>query len=213
MFLRKGLNIKDIDRKTKNIVFGYIRKSSDINDIEMPMVIKCMCLVYYFMREKFTQNESNNTMISSTDDIYLQNDIAISKYNRGNVYGTVLIDFKQFVNVEWTFKIKSGGNIGIGLHSMSCKYPFISYGWTSHGIQFLRLNGYGMCNQQRFNKNDVIKMELNTQDKILQFYRNKERKPQVIIKNINGNCNYKLGILMLNNESSIKLIDFKISVG
>lgn len=221
----------NIDQRSKDIVLGFIhRHENKNNECQIPTVIGCICLLYYHVHERFTTKESNHTVISSSNNIHdCQNDIALSTYHRGNIYGTITVNFEQFVSrlntksslhsdnhksdvcFEWKFEIKSNGNIGIGLHSLTNKYPFISYGWTSTGIEFLSIRGHQMYTGHEFKKDDIITMKLYLHKRTLQFFRNDKEYPSVVIRNIDNRHNYKLAILMLNNQSCIKIIDFKIS--
>ena len=239
---RTKITTNNIDTRTKDTVFGFIHDHEykfRTNHLQIPTVIGYMCLVYYHIDEKFTYHDSNRTLISSSNNIQDdQNDTATSTYHRGNIYGTIIVNFKRFVSgsnikststsykssmtmthsglhhvcFQWRFQVKSNGNIGIGLHSLSNKYPFISYGWTSSGIEFLSIKGHQMYTGHDYNKDDIITMRLFLNQSTLKFYRNNNQEnPSVVIRNIDKNHDYKLAILMLDRQSCIKILDFQIS--
>ena len=82
--------LKQIDVRSKNIIYGYIRMIE--GDWEIPMDIKNLCLLYFFESEEFEGYDKKLKVSSSASDKH--NDIA-EQIDGGCwycVFGKIIID-------------------------------------------------------------------------------------------------------------------------
>lgn len=214
---------KQADEKTKNLIFGFIRKA--IPKQSIPMVINYLCVLYYLIKEKFENIASNHLIqiLSNQNDMieskscHIKNDKGLSLNTSTEIFGCFKIDFKKFSNhvFVWQFDILCDGNIGIGIKSYLQlklnKHGPIFYVFQSNGT--LQSDSEMELDNDSFGKNDIIQMELNTMNKSLIFYKN-YKSIDVKVDKIKTNSQYTMFVQVncfRNNKIKIKLIDFKIT--
>ena len=204
------------DDKIKRLVFGFIRKSIPTQSI--PMVINYLCVLYYLIKEKFNKIAPNDMIeILSKENILHQYDTIKykSKHDKlkSTIFGCFNIDFATFCNhvLIWNFDIKCNElSIGIQsyLNNKIFKYGNKHYQFYSDG----RLSSDGVLDLNddvSFGIGDIIRMELNTSNKSLKFYKNC-KQIGVEFDNIKtSNRQYRM-FIELSGYGSIKLLNFKI---
>ena len=104
-------NLKHIDDKTKDTVFGYIRQQQKTLSLSnICPLISYLCLSYYYQNEYFTTTKDHEITIS-------ENRMKITKHNGSGwintTYGNVWIDSSIPQIAKWKIKITNGGEYGV----------------------------------------------------------------------------------------------------
>ena len=220
--------IKQIDQRTKDVTFGFIRESTkSIKYTTIPMMINYICLLYYYVVfDKFircgksikieSSNSKNNNIATSTPSVS-------SHY--GSIHGNVIINPRRNPQViaTWTIKVNTS-HCAIGIHSaygtnsISFGSKYINYGWKGDGT-IMEPNaggwssGKGWFGYDGFGSGDVIKIELNIAKKQLKFYKNDE-ETDFEIGHIDLRKNYHLMVELGRKQRfettypSLEIIDF-----
>ena len=169
---------KNVDNKTINIVFGFIRRCQMLlpnnNPLyNIPSLVEHLCICYYWIREYFT---SHGNIITLNEN----KNIAISKgdmWDTNTVYGNIDIDDKPKLYI-WLIKLYSKTySAYFGLDSSNKQFCNDDFSQYQHNCSEF----YGKTER---NENDVIKMELNVLNKTLVFYINDEYQG-IVFDNIN----------------------------
>ena len=114
------INIKKVDDITKNAVYGFMRRCQKLLPCDnpyynIPLLIKNICINYYWISEYFTSHGSN----------FRLNDKKNMVTNTGGwldtAYGNIEIDSKPIL-YEWYFKIIQDGDIFIGIDSSNKEF-------------------------------------------------------------------------------------------
>ena len=230
--------IKNINQKVKDIVFGYIRLSQCLlpnnnnSYYNIPSLVSYICILYYNQTERFSKYPKN----MKHDE--LKNNIRVISTGRGTVYGDIMIDCSIPSIYEWIIKIiKMNGDdwddpIIIGIDSSNKQYIDSNFctGFTTENNRFY---GYSTCglienynnypNEQNrflrmpiffdidgFGQNDIIKLYLNTKNKQLKIYKN-DKEMQGEITDIDINEKYYFAVSLSTMGDEIELIDFVYS--
>ena len=114
--------VGDIDQRTKDLVFGYVRIFN--TDSIIPMEICYICLLFYYsIPEYFVQCGKEMEIISSDDNNGQINDLAQIKNDEEpwqwiSVHGNMIINPRHNPNaiIQWTIKSNIEFSI-IGIHS------------------------------------------------------------------------------------------------
>ena len=201
--------LKQVDERTKDIVFGYIRLSK--TESMVPIEICYICLLFYHLiSEQFIECGEKMRIISSNESKGKVNDIVEMKEAEDRewawitVHGNVIIDCKKNPDVIARWSIKTSVRYCvIGIHSdytdLSATAP--DYGW------------YGALYPPRFYKGDTVIMELNGKKKQLIYYKN-DKLDMVRAHDIDPSKEYHL-IIKVHTDSTkakdnVQLIDFNI---
>ena len=201
-------NVRDIDQRTKDLVFGYARMFN--TDSIIPMEICYICLLFYYcIPEYFVQCGKEMEIISSDENNGKINDIAQIK-NKEDRWSWIPIQGNMIINpaknpnaiIQWTVKINIKFSM-IGIHS--------SYSLHNNDPDY---HWYGASNyDDQFRKGDIIKMELNVPKRQLIYYKN-DKLSKVAFDNIKLNKKYHLAITAHTVSALVKdnveLIDFDI---
>ena len=134
--------VKLIDQKPKDLMFGYIRKSNeDISYTTTPMMIKYICLLYYYLiSEQFVKCDASDFQISSSEKNGIGDTIKLKRgyWCTRMAHGNIIINPVMNPNLiaTWTLKI-SEAKCGIGIHSKYDSDQIVAhYGWFSFGTKF-----------------------------------------------------------------------------
>ena len=229
--------LKFVDDRCRNITFGYIRRIEGklmSKEFEIPINIKNLCLLYYFEAEQFDKHSTRLTVSSSNE--HKQNDIVVQSVSGCwyCVYGRVIIDPQKHPSImyEWTVKYKRdeksiGTSPSIGIVSTNHTelennleyYCFMSYdndfycwqtAWKTARRRVDRDNDkqkpiYG--DDFGLDCGDVIKMQFDTKNATLRFYKN-EKDLGIAHKDINMNNKYQFAMSFANETHSMQLLDF-----
>eukprot|EP01084_Bolivina_argentea_P070491 128161_1 len=90
--------IKNIDTKSKDIVFGYIKQHQSLLSNNIPLLINHMCLIYYFSSDKFDQNCIGK-------DLSIINETCVSMVQGSLWQSAILTRIINTGKYQWTFKI------------------------------------------------------------------------------------------------------------
>eukprot|EP01084_Bolivina_argentea_P297083 511742_1 len=185
--------VKTVDTFSKCKVCGYLRRLSDKSDYSFPDLIYYICLYYYFDREYFTVCHpdmmiSNNNMITT----------APTYVGEGSVLGNICINNDENNLYVWELEMynvpeSTHTSIGIcawpplmnllifdsvmqdlswdGANIIDCVYTFKNNGsirlYVDEPCDYW-LSPYG----ESFKTGDIIKMELDTMNRTLRYYKN-----------------------------------------
>ena len=226
--------IKSIPSYDRNLIFGYFRILQNLfNSLDpyynAPKLVIYLCLYYYDDREFFAVHglfiklDKTNKLASHTKKFKI---FEIESTN--TIYGNIDINpsDKSSNLYIWRFEIiESHYSIYIGIDASnksykdSSFYDKSSFYFASDGEILLchddslidddTIDNFGLIDDSDYwQKCDLIKMELNTKNKTIKYYKNWENEG-IGFKNIDfGNkiCNLAISI---GDEESIKLIDFE----
>ena len=234
------LRTKSVNKQLKFTVFGYLHEFENHHEINIPKMIKYICLNYYLLSEEFTKH-GNKMILNKAKNM-------VSKSGDNNatrtVYGNVIISDKDesIIEYQWNLKIKKV--------KKDVKYLWFSFGIDSSGKH--QLNGdfsndywnncefYGLSmnfleeavylrkhSQQDFDNNEIkeyamnfdvkettwydFKMMLNMKNKTLKFEFNDENIP-IYHSDVSfkNNKEYYMAIAIYQDNLQIKLTDFMI---
>ena len=218
--------LKRIDTKHKFPVFGYIRRVQNESDINIPMMINYLCLVYFFHGEFFVKC-GDNLQISDGDmtltKIGLNEDWKDTAYCKKWVQSNI----KQLTT--WKFKIDcipsndtEYGSIWIyfvsGDHAINndCGFcwkdrPF--YGFNNKGLTDFEslLNPQNInCGERiMFEQNDILTVSLDTSKRMITARI--QNQDMLIIKkdiDIDSNIKYQIAVQLRERNTAITLLDF-----
>ena len=214
--------VKSANKHFKFSVFGYLRDHEKQESINIPMMIKYICLNYYLLTDKFTKCGNQITL---HDD----NHIAIDIEKCNTAYGEIIINDKDtsIGLYEWTFNVKLGSSwIGIGIDSSNKEK--INSDFTVNDSSFCAVlfdvgtgKAHAWYNQEAkatqrdcpLNMNEVseerITMILDVFDRTLKFERNGQLL-EICIYNIDMNKDYHMAVGMGFFQQTVKLTKFMI---
>lgn len=184
--------LRNVNQHSKDLIFGFIRESSQSTDISIPIVINYICLLYSILEEKF---HGNFDCLVSSSGGSMNNDILESATyirHKARAIGHYKIDLSKYGSCifEWIFKFE-GQWIAVGITS----YP-----------RFITAENYHIF--YRNHQNQTIKMEFNTKQQTLTYY-DKDNKicRHFECKNIHHFRKYTLWISL---EGKVQICDFKM---
>ena len=210
--------VKEIDERTKNLVYGYIRIYNQPS-IAVPMEICYICLLFYYLiPEKFIKCDDGLNIKSSDkgenkeDDIGELQKIPLLKMGETKwlrVHGNMIIDpiLNPNAIISWTIKSKVEF-CQIGIHS----------NYTDEADDDCDYEWYGQSDEKdSFYQGAEIKLELDIPKRKLIFYKN-DMLTKIAFDNIDLNKQYHLVVKLhqYNNNNfakfgpkgEVKLIDF-----
>ena len=218
--------LKGVDERSKNIVFGYLRRSQKLltrKYMNISPLIYYICLHYYNIPEHWTINEQyiNHIQLNNSRDT-----VEITMDERITIYGTIYTHNNKNCVYRWDVKIincAAGDTIYIGIDS-SNKQLFnknfcnkksngnIFYAISSEGeiVSQTHFEGY-YCG--RFNnEDDVVRIELDTKNKTFKGYKN-GIESGVAFYSINLSNSFNFAASMSMKSSCLQLINFEQFLG
>eukprot|EP01084_Bolivina_argentea_P018751 34890_1 len=202
------------------IVNGFIRQSNELLPVSrspyfnIPKAIIQLCFEYYFINEYWDiLGKDTKISLDKTSLIKIQSGWDNTSYGKNTIPSIGNYIYK------WKIKIDKLTNHGmyIGIASnhnethLGFQDTFIDYNYVWDG-------GFGLCFCQSvviemsipYDEDDIIYIQLNTQNGTLMFAVNDEQDKPFPIKQ-NENINYKLAVSMMNPNDCIIVDDFKIT--
>lgn len=221
------------------LIFGYIRKLESKmliqNSYDIPIDIKNLCLLFYFIYlDEFDKHHPELQISSSSSKCGQCNDTVRSTIG-GNwrcVYGKTIIDKTKNPNIsiyKWTLKfslnnfkmappaigiVSSIGNKPIDRYCFmttnDCDYDY--YGWETawSGLRDLHNLTQGKHYGQSPGKNALIIMELNVNEQTLKFYKDGEDLGIAFDKIDTETNKYQLAISIYTLDHKIQIMDFSM---
>eukprot|EP01084_Bolivina_argentea_P297262 512103_1 len=225
---------KQIDDKTKNIVYGYIRRYRKLlpNDIiyyDIPSLVQHLCISYYWTPKEYFTYHGIHMSVNTARNVATMNK---EGYNPEGVtvYGNIDIDDSLLI-YKWSFKIihDDDSAMSIGIDSSNkpekfCNNTFVFE--NSNDFYAIRNNGWKysflIANEEEsepysgWTQGDTVKMELNTMQKTLGYYVN-DKYHGIAFDNIDcKNKTYKMAVCMsnwsYNAEGELELIAFEVTL-
>ena len=200
-------HIDTISQRTKDVVFGYIRISSNV-DMIIPIEICYICLLFYYLvQEKFIECGDEMEIISSDEENNKINDTAKVKKEVDGwrwidaIHGNMMINLK--LNPEaiaiWTITGNNEKVFGMGIHS--------SYSIDSKDLVKLPYFASRYCR-----RGDIMKMELNIPKLKVIFYKNDEmtKEQDIEIADKEYHLVIRLHTFRVKKGDYIRLTDFHI---
>ena len=212
--------LKNIDQRTKDIVIGYIKQCQLLlpqnnTYYNIPSLVRHLCMAYYLIKEYFTKHSK---------DIELNENGSIATNTASDfrsAYGNIVIDGELLMIYKWWFKILRASVICIGIDSSNKKHIDVDY--SNPEINYCNFGAYycggkkyghdlaynGVDYGDAWGEDEVIKMELNTKKRTLQFHVN-DKNQGIAFKDIDfKNKTYHMAIAMYGEQDSLELIDFQ----
>ena len=230
--------LKSVDQKTTDLVMGFIRNAEkDLNaDVIIPSLIMTTCILFYHLQELFSicgeymniDDESTLLQISCPDELRWQGQLA-----RNTAYGNIKINNKYNCIYSWSIKLVKldAFDTWIGIDSSNKKHidsNFTSYDSnkfcaishdghrTLNGCDYEEpenesVSSYGYGNGM--DVGDVVKMELNTMNKTMEFWVNGKSRGIAFRNILFDEIEYYFAVSLATNEPdyahSVKLINFR----
>ena len=201
---------KDIDQRTKDLVFGFIHLSNLQSTIPTEICYLCL-LFYYLIPERFVLC-GDGLQISSSDENNGKVDDIIKIVIETKSWKWVLAHANMIINpkdnpdiiVEWTIKCDMEFVI-IGIHQ-SYDEDYVKYKW--YGVGDFNYN---------FAKGDEIKMVFDATKQKLIFYKNGELSKKEV-NNIDISKQYHLLIKVFYDyeepeSGTVQLLDCNVTGG
>eukprot|EP01084_Bolivina_argentea_P107699 192546_1 len=206
--------LKNIENETKYLVFGFLRISSDLLDLNMPDLIIFTCLSFYYISEYFAKPGTNIEI--SCDGAKITK--ICSGHWENVTYGNKEITSRSKGIYKWYLKmIKCRWHIVVGISASTASdasfWSGDKYGYWSTGNKISK-NGncdYGACVRD----NDIVCMELDMQSSqgqnTLTFYVDDESQG-VAFDGIDFDCNqkYRLAVSIYHPTACVELIEFTV---
>ena len=221
-------SIKDVKKKSKLTVFGYIHEMEKIfaessaqhyNQNNTPFLVCYLIILYYNNTEYFTKHGKDVIITEKCDEI------SVDLYKDGTAYGNRMINQTDCHIYIWTFKVleSDDGFIGIGIDSSDKKHINTDFYSVLSKNKYFHY-AYGTCHEsgavyslynnsykygRKVRKGDVIKMKLNTFSRSIMYWHNGWSQG-VAFQGVNFRKNrvYHLAVY-LNHGQKVKLLDFK----
>ena len=214
------VNIKDVDQKTKDIVFGYIhRMESSLNFELIPPLVSHLCLLFYYIQEFFAQIRNDYFKLS-------QNKLKVTNISQKGVgfdHSILLnkwIDSTSKCIVKWTFIVNDicqgfSHPIGIGLTSID-KGPHHDFANANDkpnyaiylGTQAYKNNHFVDRTSHHFFVDKKAIFVLDLQKKTFGYHNEKKGQFITVFTNIetSPNIKYKMVIQMKRTGTELTLI-------
>eukprot|EP01084_Bolivina_argentea_P104656 187398_1 len=190
---------KLIDTKTKNLVYGYIRKNekllNGLNIIysNMPELVMYICLTYYYIGHYFeklpTCLKAHTELTNGQTTIWK---IDLDKCLNNAVYGNEWINSNAKTKYIWTIKAnrsRSYGGIGIGIVSNK-HHQNIDFDWDDKFSYYCSNGGYLAINGIKTSENgaeyttdDVFSFILDLNEKCIYYHVNGNKK-QILFQHV-----------------------------
>ena len=229
--------IKHINQDIQNCVNGFMRECrqqlpKDNQYYDIPSLIIYTCMLYYHIVEYFTDAHGPNIILLDNNSIAAikQGQNTINGVDYDAAFGNIKIEFDKKYIYQWIFKIIKfvdiphlGDEIVIGITHKRTRAPNGDFDYAFHLAQFAsytvayRCDGdifpYDEIECAKYDENDTVKMELNTENMTLQFYVNDE--PQPLYEGLNFESENALDVHMAvsmdsDNPNAVKLLNFDI---
>ena len=174
--------LRRIDPKSKDTVYGYIRQMqqilpSDTPYYNIPELVTFICLKFYYIAEYFH-------FVADTLSISQENQrLSISTWNFSSAYGSTIIHLnaKSKHSYIWKFRIIQSYHIIIGIsnqlrtdtqfnYAVDSKY----YGYECDGYSQSWKDGQGFLGSHKFgyDEDDQVTMIFDTKKRNLRFMKN-----------------------------------------
>ena len=219
--------VKDLDYKTKLVIYGYFRKHDNEFLNKIPEDIKLICLLFYghYMNDYFDPENTGKNLIVSKDRLIITR---ITDYNSSHsvICGDTIQDISPLNSIYnkyiWHFKytnLKNNDTFiafyvdGIDIDESENSEP----PWLYLSSGYMQKLGDALSNVKITNKSyreqikcgDIIIIELDINNKMIQFTVNNDIIGS--FKNIpfTENSSYKLMIGLQEKDDCCKLLSFQ----
>ena len=213
--------LKQINNKTRDSVFGYVRKIEERNKLScsIPKMISYLCLQYYSHGEYFQKCEGNIKIIN--DKMAITRNVEYPGFSDSCSFGKMLIESNVNQIVRWTFKISLSTvdnkgdvwlDIGI-LYDKEKTYAFRDTGDTIYKYDGSdHVDGIDQIDYDAIKHNDEIILTLDTKKREIR-YKKKNHYASFGIYCIakRHDVRYKLGLCVASLHTVITLTNFVIT--
>ena len=221
------------DDNTKDVVFGYTKDiEKKLLSLNMPLLIKYLCLNYYFIDESFGIHGENIVVNEAHDTAKYNVKHGSTNVFGMTVYGNSIIDVNDTSINEylWRFNILSQSDdpcgFYIGIDSSNKKHINTDFSWiatnsspyyafSATGPLYLNksLNGNASLpinthTASTWKADDIIKMTLNVKTQKLKLFVNESLERQINDIELND-TRYNLAIVLSRIGQKIQLMQFK----
>lgn len=225
----KIAKLKDVDLYTEHLVIGYIRQIIRIEldeDEIIPSLIISICILFLWMKEYFTIHGEHMILDETLKIIKMKagNDIDVIS---NSAYGNIPIYGTDNCIYSWTIKVlkyhpRAAPTVGISASDRThasdgfefrVTLPLYKY-YAIYSNYTLKLNSMQSTNKYEFGTGDIIKIELNTVNKQIEFFVNNKSRgyPWSDIYFPDNGCFYFTvsmhSIDQMTSSASLELIKF-----
>ena len=224
-------------QRYNDCVFGYVRSVQHLLPMtsayyNIPSLVTFLILEYFYIKETF---DIHGDKIELDETLMIASSPQLSglTYIQNSVFGRVVIDFDQWFIYRWELKILNGapaasyhGAITVGIVATECiddckngnftdnpEDYFVAYYSRSDLIFEIAFDEYAKNKGEPYGVGDVIKMEINTKDKTIEFAKNnksfgvlKPRKANVEV--IDPSKTYQLAVAV-GSDNVVQVIHFE----
>ena len=224
--------MKNVDQRSKDTVFGFIRQQNQLFDLQIPSIILFICLQFYYLKEYFIKIGDGMILNENKNIIILTEDNKKNKYSyyKRTVYGNISTSNSNSNHkiYKWHIKIlQCKLNIYIGLDSSpqehintdfsndsKNKYKF--YALTTHGDLYWRRSSDNSGTnvyykyENRIKTGDNVIIEYNTKTQSMIYYKNGQNLG-VAYNDIDTDLQYYFAICLGSDGESVSLEHFEES--
>ena len=218
--------LKQVDQRTRDLVTGFI-KSIEIqlnDDPIIPSLVVTICILFYHLGEIFTVCGDHMEVRDTGRGL----SIFEQRPTRETAYGNVIINDKYKCIYRWDIKILKFAfteyDTFIGIDSSNKEYinsGFYERYWDTFyafGLSAVKTSSNDVRVYEKFGKRikegDVVRMEINTNDKTMRVCVNGEDMGIAHKDILFENKEYHLAVSLCSNyrlcENFIKLLNFEI---
>ena len=219
--------LKQINNKTRNSVFGYVRRIEKNNKLSsaIPDMISYLCLQYYSHGEYFKKSDKNIKI--TNERMTIERKVRYAGFADSSAFGKMLIDSNMNQIVQWTLKINLMGinNEGdacftIGITSNAKIWhkgtKGAAYAFKDTGNTIYKYDGevteIDKIDYDKIKHNDEIILTLNTKKREIR-YKKKNHYASFGIYCIDRKqgLKYFLALLVASPHTVVTLTDFSIN--
>ena len=216
--------LRSVDQKTKDLVEGFIR--SVLQNENIPSLILTICISFYYLGEFFSICGKGMVI---DDDMTMLKVCSLKRgtFVRNTGYGNIKIENAYHCIYSWAIKLVAMDiyNTYIGIDASDKAHVNRNFAIVRNEYYVIDAKGtkkyrtvqnnkhqrlsYG----KKLNEGDIVKMEINTENKTMQFWINDEDQG-IAFENITfDDFEYHLAISLCTDKQNyahcVKLLDFK----
>ena len=221
----RSVELKQIDQRTKDIIFGFIRQyQTEINneDIIIPPLVIFTCLAFFWIREYFelSQIDATQQIITLSED-----KLQITKTQRNGwnniTLGSMCIKSTSQCIAKWTFMINELGD----KNSLISKLVFGIVNGVPKKPSFWNKSGhYMLCdggnawrdgdwhhNHQQFKQGNKLQITLDLKQAKIEFDIDDGKHTETLFNNIaiDETITYRIAVALRAKKSVISLLHFE----
>ena len=211
--------LDQIDQKDKDLVNGYVRKLTHLDDL-IPNLVIFTVLSFYYIAECWGEC-GDDVVISNDGRVLTKKQAAISESNWNNTsYGNKWIDSMNKKVHKWTFHIDREayasmlfGFVAEAVHhngDFSASTEIINYGMTNTGSIWKHGKYHGLSGVH-IREGDTVIITLNLVDRTILFAVDERHEDEITHEDIiqNHDTKYKICVSLLTPNLQITMTNYE----